>query len=202
MASVSVTDIYNMALSHLGVGKEVGSLTEKTEEARACNRFYETVRDQVLTAFPWPFARKIAELSLVKEDPTDEWDYSYQVPSDCLMVRRILSGYRTDSRSTRVPYIEMNAPSGKYIYTDQEDAFIEYTSRVETSGYYPSEFAIAISFLLAVYVAPRLSGGDPFKNKEYCLKMYDYLIQRAQSSAANEDQPDIEPDSEFIAGRE
>src|SRR5688572_11149621 len=109
----SETEIANLALSHLGVGKEIANLeTERSQEAVACRRFYDTARDATLRDFSWPFATKIAVLGLIEADPNDEWDYSYRYPSDCLQLRRILSGVRNDTRDSRVPFKLAHDDSG------------------------------------------------------------------------------------------
>lgn len=202
MSTLSVVDIYNLALSHLGIGKEVGSLTEKTEEARACNRYFSITKDAMLRYFPWPFSTKIDALALIEEDPNDEWAYSYQIPSDCLNIKRILSGSRNDSRQERVSYKLTKGASGTVIFTDMEDAQAEYTVLTDDSTLYPVDFGLALSFRLAAYVAPRLTNGDPFKMGDRAMQMYEYELRKAQATVANEEQPDQLPDSEFIRGRE
>src|SRR4051812_32897245 len=101
---MSQTDvgICNMALGHLAVGKAIGALTEASQEARACLRFYEQARDEVLRDFPWPFATTVEALALVAVQPTTEWGYSYRYPLNCLALRRIPSGVRNDTRGTTV----------------------------------------------------------------------------------------------------
>ena len=90
-------DIWNTALSHLGISKEVASVDESSAEAKACRRFYDTTIKAVLKDYSWPFASKIATLNLITANPNDEWAYSYRYPSDCLFFRRILSGNRNDT---------------------------------------------------------------------------------------------------------
>src|SRR3990172_6032289 len=126
----SEVDICNMALSHLGNSKEIAILaTEKSEEAAACRRFYETARDTVLRDFAWPFATRILSLGLVEEDPNDEWAYAYRYPTDCLLLRRLLSGLRHDNRQSRAPYRVARDDDGLVIYTDLAEAQMEYTVR-------------------------------------------------------------------------
>lgn len=202
MAS-STTAIANLAISHLGIGKEIANLiTERSAEAQACRRFYETARDITLRDFSWPFATKINALGLVEEDPNDEWGFSYRYPTDCLKLRRILSGIRNDTRQTRIPYRVTRDESGLLIYTDAEDAELEYTINESDVGRFPPDFVMALSFLLAGYVAPRLTGGDPFKLGNRALELYQFELSKARSSAANEEQPDDLPESEFIRTRE
>ena len=199
----SVVQICNLALSHLGSGKAIANIeTEKSEEAYACRSFYETARDATLRDFTWPFATKIASLALVEESPSDEWDYSYAYPSDCLKIRRILSGVRNDDRASRVPYRIIAGDNQQLIYSDQEDAELEYTVRVTDTNRFSADFIMALSLRLASYIAPRVTGGDRFKQGEKALKMYMYEIELAKASAVNEEQPEELPESEFIQARE
>lgn len=199
---MSETDIANMALGHLGIGKEIANIsTERSQEALACNRYYEIARDTTLRAFPWPFATKFRDLAVVEENPTDEWAFSYRYPVDCFMVRRVLSGSRNDSRQGRVPYKIGQDASGMLIYTDETDATIEHTVRVTDATRFPDDFVLALSFKLAALCATRITAGDPFKLGDKAEAYFKRTISDAQADAANEEQPDELPESEFIAGR-
>lgn len=199
----SAVEICNLALSHLGVGKEIANLTtERSEESAACRRFYESARDAVLRDYPWPFTTKISALGLVAADPNDEWGFSYRYPTDALKLRRIPSGIRNDNRQSRVPFKLAQDSSGLIIYTDAENAQIEYTARSEDPGLYPADFVMALSFRLAVYIAPRVTGGDPFKMGDRARTMYQYELQMAQGNATNEEQAEEVPDAELIRARE
>ena len=200
----SPTVICNMALGHLGVGKEIAALTtENSQEARSCRRFYEMARDSVLEAYPWPFATKRVTLGLIEADPNDEWGYSYTYPSDCVAMRRILSGIRDDSVDTRTPYkIEKNG-TAKVIYTDKEDAILEYTYRNTATEEYSAQFMLCLSLRIAAYIAPSITAGDPFKVGERALKLYHYELGVARMNAGNEESPDpTQPEAESIRARE
>lgn len=198
----SKVGIFNLALSHLSHAKAVASDTEISEEAAACRRFYDQALEEVLRDFPWPFATKLAALGLVETDPNDEWGYSYQVPSDCLLFRRILSGTRNDSRQSRVPYRIAYGTSGAVIFTDAEDAQGEYTVRVTDTARFAPDFVQALALLLAAYIAPTVTGGDPFKLGQRALQLYQYTLTKAQANAANEEQAEQEPEAETIRARE
>jgi hypothetical protein len=198
----SVADICNLALSHIGVGKEVANIvTERTEEARALNRFYEQARDATLRDFSWPFAIKVMTLNLVEEKPYDEWLFSYRYPTDCVKIIKVLSGIRRDTRQSASPYKIGRDNVGLLVYSDVDDAKIEFVSRVENTALFPPDFIMALSFRLAAYVAPRLTQGDPFKLRNQALELYSYELERARASALNEQQAEEDPDSEFIRTR-
>lgn len=196
------TQILNMALSHIGVGKEVASIkTEKSEEAAAGRRFFNIARDVVLRDFHWPFTTVIEVLALIESDPNSEWAYSYKYPVDCLCMRRILSGIRNDDRNTEVTYKLAHNTSGVIIYTDEPTAFVEYTGRSEDPQIYPPDFTMALSYYLASLLAPRLTGGDPFDLKTKAEKMYRIELSKAAANAFNEEKVEDPPDSEFISIR-
>lgn len=197
----AAVDICNLALSHVGVSTEIQSLeTERTKEAQACNRFYAPSVDEVLRAFAWPFATAFADLQVVEVDPTDEWGFSYRQPSECVTTRRILSGNRNDSRATRIPFRNGRDTTGPLIYTDMEDAVLEYTVRVTDPTQFAPDFASALSYKLASKIGPRF-GPEAVKLANRALQLYGAEIADAQAAAANESQPDLPPDSEFISIR-
>lgn len=199
----SKTEICNLAITHLGVGKTINDVdTESSEEALICRRYYDTVRDMTLRDFEWPFATKIATLSLVASNPTAEWAYSYRYPSDCLMITRILSGVRNDSRQSRAPYKILRDNTGLLIYSDEVTAQIEYIAKTDDPTFYTPDYIMALSLRLAVYIAPKLTKGDPYGMANKVMAMYIQEISRAQASATNEGQRDEMPDSEFVRVRE
>jgi hypothetical protein len=198
----STTEIANLALSHLGVGKDIQALdTDPGQEARACRRFYTEARQTTLRDFNWPFATKEQALALIEEDPTEEWAFSYQTPSDSLKIQRLVSGIRNDTRSTRITFREFNHPSGIRIYTDLDEAIAQYTVDMEDPTFYPTDFKMAFSWRLAMYIAPRITAGDPFQRQKAAAEFYQYEISRAQANSSNGQQDDPEPDGEFQRAR-
>lgn len=204
----SDTEICNMALGHLAIDNDIGELdTDRTVEARVCRKFFTTCRDQTLRDFPWPFAKKLVELAVITDSedddhPTEEWDYQYQMPSDCVMPRRIQSGTRNDARDSRVPYLESYGDAGLVIFTDMDSAVLEYTKRVDEAIRYPADFAMALSLRLASYIAAQVTGGDPFKLGLKAMQMYRIELSIARANAGNEEQPEEQPNAESIRARD
>lgn len=198
----SKTEIANLAISHLGIGKEIANIeNEQSQEAAACRRFYETAKEATLSDLDWSFATKEAVLNLIEETPEGEWLYKYIYPSDCVNMRRIVSGFRVDTQSTRLPFKVSSEGTQKVIITDKEDASAEYTRNVNDPNLFSAEFTLALSFRLASYIAPRLTGGDPFKMKEEMLLQYELELGKAKKKNMNEETPDTKPESEFITTR-
>lgn len=193
----SKTEICNMALSHIS-NKEIADYdTEQSEEGRTCRIFYPTALTATLRDFYWPFATRTKALSLVASNPTPEWQYSYRYPSDCVDIKRILSGYRNDTRQSRVPFIISNDDTGSLILTDMAEAKAEYTVNNVSTERFPPDFLLGLSYRLAHFLVPRMTSGDPFKMKSEILALYDKEIAKAKANARNEGQFDEDPASEF-----
>jgi hypothetical protein len=216
--SQSIVGICNLALSNVGVQQTIASLDEKSNEARACNRWYEQTRDEVLAAFPWPFATAYVALALVTKNPVTEWKFAYRYPPNCVTVRKILNPWgRLDigvgfdpfvvtdqlqgASPIRIPFTLGVDAQGKLIYTDQEEANVEITSIVTNSGLFDPLFVNAFAWKLGWHIALGLTGGDKAKMVEYAEKKYMDVIIEATNAAANQMQKDKDPDSEFIRAR-
>ena len=197
------TSVSNMALGHLAASQEIQNVdTENSDEAIVCRRFFTPALEMFQRDFSWPFSNIIQALALVETSPNTEWAFSYQYPSDCKMFRRILSGQRNDSRQSRVPYRIARGTSASVIFTDKEDAFGDW-SVVETDlNRYPPDAIMALSFLIAHLISPKITSGDPFKLGARAFALYNQARNSAQANALNEQQDEEPTQSEFIAGRD
>lgn len=203
MASADDTRACNLALRHLSVSKTIQNITtEQSEEASACRDFLDFAKEEVLRDFAHPFTTKTATLGLVEEDPTTEYAYSYRYPSDCVMFRRIISGIRRENRQSKVHYRIAQDTTGKLIYTDEADAVCEYSALDTSLARWPIDLVMALALLMASYIAPSVTDGDPFKLGERAMKLYILSKTKAEANAVNEEQPEEEAESEFTRGRE
>lgn len=197
------TRICKQALRHLGVSKTISNITtEQSEEATACRDFLADAKEEVLRDFPHPFTTEQATLGLVGTNPTSEYGYSYRYPSRCIFFKRILSGIRNDNRQSRVHYRIFKDSTGKLIYTDQPNAVAEYTIFEDDVSIWPVDLRMALTLLLASYIAPSVTDGDPDKLGQRALELYVISKSKAEANALNETQPEEEPQSEFIRGRD
>jgi hypothetical protein len=198
----SRTEIANLALRHIGIGKAIGNIdTENSEEARAARRYYDIALESTFRDFDWPFATKYQSLGLVEENPNTEWVYSYRYPADCLKIRKILSSLANDNRQSRIDFVEAQDSSGKLIFTNAKDAVVKYTPFTNNVSIYPPDFIRSFSFRLAADMAPSLTAGDPFAVGDKALGKYGLELSRAQANAGNEEQEEEHPESEYIRAR-
>lgn len=199
----SQVEICNLALSHLGQGTEIADFeSDESEQAQACRRYYEQIRLSMLRDFPWNFAKKIRSLVVQDEDPNSLWAFSYRLPSDCIIVRRVLSGFRQDTDETRVEFEIGADDAGGLLFTDKEDAEIEYTFNLKNPERFPADFVLAFSHRLASLMAARLTAGDPNKLGASNHQRYQIEVLKAQGRSSNEEQQDEPPDAEMVQARD
>lgn len=199
----SNTEIANMAISHLGVGKPIANLDEdNTEESRSCRTFFTVALKATLRDFGWPFATRYVELSLVGENPNSEYAYSYRYPADCASALKILSGIRNEDKDSEIHYMVTSDDTGKLIYTDQDDACLKYTAKIENPTLFDADFELAFSYRLAALVCPRVTRGDVRKTKRDMMELYNFELLTARANALNEQTYEPEPTTESIKARE
>lgn len=198
----SNSDIANRAAAHIGAQGSISDLETDTNELAVTMRmFFVQAVKAVLRARAWGFPRKIAALALVQTDPNTEWANEYRYPSDCLFIQRVLSGSRQDTVDSYVPYKITHDASGKVIWTDEDDASIEYVAYLSTVTLYPDDFAECLEWYLAFLAAPKLTNGDKAGLGKIAYQMYVQKLNEASARSKNEDQRDRPSDSEFIRCR-
>lgn len=198
----SKTQIANLAIAHLGTAKLISNVeTESSTEAIICRQYLDTAIEASLRDFNWPFATRIIALSLIETFSTGEWKYSYRYPSDCLRIKRILSGIRNDTNQSRVPYKVLKDDAARIVYVDEENAEAEYTQRVLDPSFFPPDFQMALSYRLAMYISPTLSKGESLSVIKNLNTLYEIELSRAMASSINEEQVDVEVESEFTRAR-
>jgi hypothetical protein len=197
----SEVSICNVALGRLAISNEIASLTEQSNEAVQCRRFYETTRDRVLTEAPWNFASRRSSLANVGTPP-DGWGYRYRYPNDCLQARKIINpASRSPAADQRIPFAVMEDQdnAGKVIVTDEANAVLEYTLRVTDTTLFSPGFDSALAWALAAEI------GGPLKADVKWIQLaeqrYAMALMQAWANSANEGQEDTAQDSEFVRAR-
>jgi hypothetical protein len=177
-------DVGNLALSNLGERANISSFDppEGSAHAELVARFYPLARDTLLEGFAWSFALKRAPLALVEVD-SNEYDYVYAVPQDCLKVWAVFGEDSAVASFT----VEADENSTLYVCTDAPDAVISYTIRPLGAERFSAMFAEALAARLASMLAgPIIRGEEGMKQKLGLLKISNELISMAQVADANQ----------------
>lgn len=205
MAQTDV-QICNMALAHLGhSGPFISDLeTDQSQEAETCNVFWDTVRDDVLGDYPWPFATAKKELAQIADQERDGWDYAFALPDDCVSPRFIWPADSTPRKlypETRTPYkiAKHSEEETSILLCDIDNPVLEYTARMSNVAAYPSKFAMAMSYKMAEMIAIPITG-DANKRREM-RALYRAEVGQAEARAMNEQQEDEEPETPSLRAR-
>ena len=138
----------------------------------------------------------------VTDDPTDDWPYGYRIPPRVLVARRLVDGNRRPIRSNWPVHDIIEDADGRLLVTELTDTVVlEYTELVTDPTRFSALFDRALARLLAFYVAPALTSGDPNKLAPQQWQLYQLALAEAQSRDANESRRDDSPDAELIQHR-
>lgn len=199
----SSVDICNLALGHLGDTATVASLDppEGSAQAEHCARFYPIARDTLLEMHTWGFATK-RESPAELESPTSAWDFCYAQPADALRIIAIvppdvdddyasrfsLTGAPASAQYVPQPFVcELNGDGARVIYTDQEDAVVRYTARVEDTTKFSPLFVVTLSWYLSSMLAgPIIKGEAGAAEGKRCLQTALMWLGKAAESDANQ----------------
>lgn len=177
----SAVDICNTALSLIGADALVSSISppDGSVEAGHCARFYPLARLAMIDLGLWSFTKTRAVLAEV-DNVSQIWTYAYALPADCINALRILRpDSTTNSISMSDPFGSLypQVPSyfiaidesagapfeidGTVLRTNEPDATLIYTADITDTTKFTPSFVMAISYMLASYLAGPIVKGMP-----------------------------------------
>ncbi len=190
---MDIVEICNLALSRIGM-VTINGIDEASEAARLCNQFYDVTRKVVLRRSAWPFATRRIQLARIDVQPKD-YLYAYRYPNNCVCLRKLYTeNYR------RLPdfnhYKVLSDTAGRILYTDIENAWMEYTADIKDCTLFDDEFVQALSWKLAAEIAFKLTGNASIMTS--CLQAYNAYFTEAVADASNE-QNELNPVLDSLA---
>jgi hypothetical protein len=208
--------ICNLALGKIKA-KPIASFDEDSLSAQECRRFYPEVIQAMLEGDEdWHFIVQRAALVEKANDREAEWTYAYQLPSNMARAIAVIPDLETLGLSLPVtvsnaPYMETWATlradySADYIivgttlYTNAENARLEYRINDITGVDLPHRVGQALAIELAAHLAVPLKG-DSAREKDL-LNQTETAWERAIADSRNR-QPTSYPayESEMLAAR-
>ena len=179
---ISETSICNQALSWLGA-REITSLEDPSTEAEYCRNNYPFLRDAVLEAAWWSFARDRATSTVA--DLTS-WGslYKHAIPLDWIQVLRVYTdeGY-TQSAWTR---------EGRYILAPETTVYMLGKKRITDTGQMSTLFVQAVAARLAADLAIPLTENRQLQSDMWTLyndKIAEAKAQDGQQARAEKMKP-------------
>lgn len=201
------SDVWNMTLAHLGVNERISSETlEDTELANMLHAFSTPSLNEMKRRHQWQAFSVYDDLELVAECPNKLYNFAYRYPADCLFFRKILSEIRNDDETTRVPFSRGRIRDNdnklvSVIFTDHSEPVGLFTEKEDEDTNFDDDFAIAWSYRLAYFVAPGVTGGDPFQLQRAALSNFKAELHNAIKMDMIEQQRDPYPASKYERAR-
>jgi hypothetical protein len=179
------TQLCNLALAEIGDSYSITDINETSNQAAVCRLFFAPTRDALLRSHQWNFARTLADLSALSDDPIFGWDYQFSLPSDFI---RLVEFNGLDSWTTEDDFQIANGPSGGLILlTDEDEASITYIKRVTDANLFDPLFVEAFTLRLAARICTKLTKDDAIRDR--LRKDAMEAMGRARQTDANESRP-------------
>lgn len=199
MAVTSEVGVYNLALNAVGERSNVSSPTENSRQAEVCSLWFETVRNHILSAAPWPEATTFDYLAEVSEQDDDEWtsgepapgfQFAYALPSDCLRPRHL---------STFERFLYTERGNQRRLHCNREKAILHYTKLQKNIALWSPDLLMAVAYGLAAHICNPLSGKP--SRARMLAEQANELILGARVNAANSENYQHESIPEWITAR-
>lgn len=194
--SYAKVDIANMALAHLGKA-EITSLSESTIEARTANFWYDKVCRVAKARSLWTFDRAIRALAEVANDYEERWAHKYERPNDAAKIARMIPRFDPLDRTSAppIPYQQL----GDAVYCNESPAKADILLDGTNPTNWPDDFALAVSYLLARNMAPKLTRKSSYVADTNSL--YINTIELAIQNDAGQEPTYYAQDSEYLSAR-
>ena len=121
------------------------------DEALSCVRSFAGVRDELLQAYPWVFARKSATPATLSTT-LPGWAYSYALPTDCIKLLAVIFKAAESESAERWEQV------GRTVGCKYSPVNLRYTSRITDTEQWDPLFTSAFCAKLAAAAVASIAG--------------------------------------------
>lgn len=217
-----VVSICNLALSYVGETAKLQSLSDNSVQAAHCKRYYALARQMLLQRCSWSFATKRGPLEAITDYRSDEHDFAYGVPPNCVKMFEVMpagagSDYVTRATASgdlvapsiamgiNVPQeftIETDDDGYQIIYTNVEDAVGRWNVLISDASRYPPQFRNALAWQLASMLGGAIMKGDVGQDfARRALQMAEAYLGAARTEDARQREVKPQHTVDWISGR-
>lgn len=152
----SKIQIYNMALSNLGMAK-IFSTDINDPRMKACELYYYEALIDTYAEHAWSFATVTEQFALVSATVVG-WTYVYAYPPKAAIVHNVFSEGNVDFKEEKEFEIQfLPAQNKKVVCSNESEAYIDYTYIVEDTTIFSPKFVVALAFKLAAFMSQTLT---------------------------------------------
>lgn len=178
------------ALIRIGAAP-ITSFNDGTAESEIAGALYQTLRDSILSSYPWTFATGQIELTQLSSSPQSDFEYAYQLPNDFL--RAISAGSSANSIGARYRI------SRDELHTDYDSIVLNYIFRPDEAETPPFFDTVLIARLAAEFCIPVTENTS---RAELMFRIANKELATARSIDAMQDTPNKLEDFTLIDVRD
>lgn len=188
----SLTSIANDALILMGE-PVISDINEASKPARVIKAAWPSVRDKVLSLYPWNVATRRASLAQLAAAPEIGWLYAYQLPDQTL---RVLGTW--DNEYERPGFRDFIVENGQ-VLTDAIEIWVRYIIRVDNVALYPPWLVDAMSARLAWQTVFAITSSQTVRAE--MKEAYDKAMSEAKRIDADEQPIAERPVGDWVTAR-
>ena len=180
------TDLVNEALDLVGEDP-IGDLFDASDaRALICRRHFDDVRLTVMRDSEWNSleARMTLPSVVMPTEFAGEWDHAYQLPVDCVKVRRVAgtnqSAYRQDFGAAKIAF----RIAQKLLLSNETTVILVYTKDQPVTPLFDAGLYRAIVLLMASQLAAAIP--RDFKRAEFLRSQYEAELKNSQGADEDE----------------
>lgn len=176
---MALTDIglCSRALVRIGAAP-ITSFDDGTAESEIAGVLFASVRDSLLSAYPWTFASGQVALNKLVEAPVADYQNAFQLPTDFLRAISAGAGGRGRGLNYRI--------ARGALHTDSEEVTLTYIFRPEEEEFPPWFDTALIARLAAEFCIPVTENTS---RAETLFRMAESEFARARQIDAQQDSP-------------
>jgi hypothetical protein len=187
--ALSALAICSRALLKIGA-TTISSFDEGTAEAEVAANLYPSVRDALLSAFPWSFATAQTKLPRLAASPAADYANAYQLPPDFLRALSAGSGGQGRGAIYRI--------AENRLHTDAAEVVLTYVYRPSESIFPPFFDSALIGRLAAEFCIPLTENTS---RAELLFKLAEQEMRAARLTDSQQDTPHSFQDFSLITAR-
>lgn len=178
------------ALIRLGAAP-ITSFDDGSAESEIAGALYSTIRDSLLSTYPWTFATGQVELTRLEETPTTDYQYAFQLPNDFLRAISAGSSAKSQGACYRI--------TRDQLHTDYESIVLTYIFTPAEEETPPFFDMVLMSRLAAEFCIPVTENTS---RAEAMFRAAERELAKARSIDAMQDTPNRIKDFTLIDVRD
>ena len=128
----------------------ISAFNNSTDEEKAAEELYPSVRDECLTSYAWRFASKQSQLDRLADTPVGRWEAVYDLPADLLVLRAVTVD------GSRIPY-DRYAEKNIYTNTSADDVVVADYLFAVNEQFWPPYFTKLVELKMASALSASLT---------------------------------------------